>query len=99
METITYDRARQLVLERITAQWRETPGTPWAAAEGLADDQSILVPWGAKEFLVDGRDEYALATNLAFIVDRVTGVVEPLVVSDNLGRFLAMEPIAAETQD
>lgn len=50
-------------------------GTLHFTGEWAEDDDDYLLVWGAREFIVEGRDSFARWDNLAYFVSKQTGEV------------------------
>lgn len=90
----TYAEAREVVEQEIAPLWGDTPGTFYVADEGYEDATSYFVPWGAREWIVDGDPEFVLLNNAATFVDKTTGFVEMTNYSVERERIDAMTPVA-----
>lgn len=91
----TYDEAREAVTREIAPLWGDTRGTLYVAPSGFEDRLGYFVPWGAREWMVDGDENFILLNNAATFVDKVTGFVEITTLSTVLDRVDAMSPISA----
>lgn len=92
---LTYADARAAALAYVTERWGDGEGTPYAGADGLEDMSAYLVPYGAKEYLVDGDLGYRITNNVVLLVDKDTGEVRPRIASEVLARIDAMREVAA----
>ena len=91
----TYDEARAAVERELAPLWGDTRGTFYVAPEGYEDATSFFVPWGAREWLVDGDPSYVLLNGAATFVDKVTGFVEMTTAASEMPRIQAMSPVPA----
>jgi len=96
MDFLTYEEAKAKVLAHIVARWGTTPGTPHVGDDGWEDDAGFLVPYGAREFLVDGDDDFSLFNDVSLIVNRYTTLVEVHNTSQILERINSMTAVAAK---
>lgn len=93
MEHITYEQAQAKVLEYVKANWGFPFGTPHVGDDGWEDHDGYLVPYGAKEFLVDEDLAYGILNDMCLIVNKHTGLIEEHNVSLILDRINAMTPV------
>lgn len=88
----TYQAARAAVEREIGPLWGDTPGTFHVAADGFEDADAYMVPWGAREWLVDGDRAFILLNGAVTFVDKVTGFVQIDTMSTNTERVERMTP-------
>lgn len=91
----TYAEARDAVTAELAPLWGETRGTFYVAPEGFEDDTSFFVPWGAREWLVDGDPSFILLNGAATFVDKVTGFVSMTLYVEEAERIDRMSPVTA----
>jgi hypothetical protein len=92
---ITFEQARAAVAAVNEPAWEDDhmPGTYMVAGYGWEDAGAFLVIDGAKEFLVDGNDEYEVMDAPAVFVDKATGTVMEAVFLEVQDRIMAMAPV------
>lgn len=91
----TYAEARDAVDRELAPLWGDTRGTFYVAPEGYEDDTSFFVPWGAREWLVDGDPSFVLLNGAATFVDKVTGFVSMTLYVEEAARIDRMSPVTA----
>ena len=57
------------------------------------DGDDYLPVWGAREFLVDGHDEFARWDDLAIFIDKASGAVREEQFLPNRLKIRAMSPV------
>lgn len=88
----TYQAARDAVAAELGPLWGETPGTFYVADEGFEDADSYMVPWGAREWLVDDDPAFVLLNGAVTFVDKASGFVSLDTMVTNLARVDRMTP-------
>lgn len=91
----TYADAMSVVRAEIAPLWGDTRGTFYVSPNGYEDATSYFVPWGAREYLVDGDRSFVLLNGSATFVDKITGFVEVTTYIAELDRIDAMKEITA----
>lgn len=86
----TYQAAHEAVEREIGPLWGDTPGTFHVAAEGFEDADAYMVPWGAREWLVDGDTGFILLNGAVTFVDKMSGFVSIDTMVTNLQRIERM---------
>lgn len=90
---LTYEQAADLVLIRLIKIW-DVDATPYVDPVGYEDDRYFLVPWNTREYLVDNDMSKMLVNNVATFVDKETGVIDMLPMTDNFERVNAMRELS-----
>jgi hypothetical protein len=89
---LTYEQAADLVLTRLIKIW-DVDATPYVSPNGFEDDRYFMVPWNTREFMVDGDMSKMLINNVVTFVDKETGVIDMLPMTENFDRVDAMREI------
>jgi hypothetical protein len=91
---LTFAEARALVAAELAPGWPSRLGTFHVRPTGYEDDRAWLVVVGAREWLVDGDEDFVVFDAPAILVDKRTGRIERLVVIEHLDRLGAMQPVS-----
>lgn len=92
------ETAARLLTEALAPEWAEDNpdrpfGTLFVAPYGDEDATHYVIPYGAREWLVDGDEDFPVAMDQpAAFVSKTTGAVSFLSVIANLERLGAMTP-------
>ena len=93
--TLTYADAMAIVDANYRPLWGGSFGTFYVSPEGEEDDEAFLVPWGAREYLVDDDLNYLLINNTVTLVMKATGEIEQHNTPLIFDRLNAMRPVTA----
>jgi hypothetical protein len=91
---ITFQEARQRVLDVLRPEWRASQGTLIALPGGYEDATHWRVIAGARERLIDGDLDFDAMDMPAWLVGKHNGAVTRLVVIASLDRLNRMTPTA-----
>ena len=69
-------------------------GELYIAPEWYEDAVDYLPVWGAREFLIDGREAFGRWDNLAIFIDKRTGEVRSDLRTLHSRKISAMTPVA-----
>ncbi|MFV0374578.1 hypothetical protein [Microbacterium sp.] len=89
----SYEAARTAVAVELGPLWGDTPGTFHVAEDGLEDSEGYLVPWGAREWLVDGDPAFTVLGGAITFVDKATGRVRVGIRVNHAKRIATMSPV------
>ena len=92
---ITFEQARDRLLTELVMIWGENKGTPYVSDQGLEDSDWYQIGFGAREYLVDGNDEFMLITNLVAFINKDTGIIESFMTPQVFDRLDKMTPVSA----
>ncbi|MFT4281540.1 hypothetical protein [Microbacterium sp.] len=77
--------------QRLRDYFREDPpplrGTLYFPGGWAEDDEDYLLEWGAREFIVDGRESFGRWDNLVYFVNKHTGEVSKGHFNANFGKI------------
>lgn len=95
MADLTYADAVAAVRKVREKDWPGTPGGNLAVGgpDGMEDVLDYLVPWGARECLVDGDQTYLLCNGLVTFVDKRTGWVRDEMMPEQFAKVDLMTPV------
>lgn len=93
----TFDEAREIVALQFGSLWGGTEGTFYVDTRGAEDDESYLVEWGAREWLVDRDLDFMLLNNLATFVVKATGAVVTEIYTTQIARIDLMRVVKGST--
>ncbi|WP_328907943.1 hypothetical protein OG230_35860 [Streptomyces sp. NBC_00234] len=86
--------ARNLLVAYFAEHPPAISGELYIAPEWYEDALDYLPLWGAREFLVDGREAFGRWDNLAIFIDKRTGEVRSDLRTLNFRKISAMTPVA-----
>jgi len=92
---ITFEDARRIVADLLASTWTPERGTLYVAPDGWEDDVSWRVEAGAREALVEDDPAFRITPGLTYLVDKATGIVEPVPALGNFDRLAAMRRVAS----
>lgn len=92
---ITFEQARQIVLDDLRKTWHPDNGTLITLPTGAEDATHWRVIAGAREALIDGDHDYDLMDAPALLVSKYGGAITRLIVIANLDRLESMTPVAS----
>lgn len=90
---LTYEDARQVVLEALRGVWGPTMGTLVVGDGGKQDETDFFVPYGAHEFLVEGNRDFVVMNAPVLFVNKETGAISSFVIFDVFDRLDGMEKV------
>lgn len=88
---ITYNDAIQILTDSVAPGW--DIGTFYVEPNGYENADSFMLPYGAKEWLVDDNEEFLLMDLDVAIVNKNTGALEFIDVLSNLDYIEAFTAI------
>lgn len=89
---LTYSEAVELVREQILPRW-DADGEFHVSSSGFEDDEAFMVPWGAREWLVDGDRSFMLLSGSMTFVDKETYEVADRFAVEMLDRVDKMTAV------
>ncbi len=72
---LTPKEAEQRLREHFLIEPPQLRGTLYFPGGWAEDDDDYLLEWGAREFLVEGRESFGRWDNIAYFVNKQTGEV------------------------
>ncbi|RXZ69937.1 hypothetical protein [Agromyces albus] len=90
---VTLEEARS-ALERHFAEHPPAIAGELYIAEWYEDDSDYLPVWGAREFLVEGREAFGRWDNMVIFIDKQSGEIREDVHTLNLEKIEEMRPVA-----
>jgi len=89
---VTFEQARAIIEASLRPHWPTGYGTLTTLPTGRQDATHWRVTAGAREYLIDGDDDYDLFDAPAYLVSKEDGSITRLVVIANLDRLDSMRP-------
>ena len=86
---ISYKEAAQIVTKELGPKWEF--GTFYVESKGYETDEVFMVPYGAKEFLVDDDDDFIVTNSPVALVNKETGELNLVVYLDNEDLILSLD--------
>lgn len=86
---ISYREATEIVTKELEPKWEF--GTFYVEPKGYENDEVFMVPYGAKEFLVDDDDEFMVTDSPVALVNKETGELNLVVYLDNEDLILSLD--------
>lgn len=86
--------ARNLLVAYFAEHPPAISGELYIAPEWYEDAVDYLPVWGAREFLIDGREAFGRWDNLAIFIDKRTGEVRSDLRTLHSRKISAMTPVA-----
>ena len=78
---ISYMEASEIVTKELAGSWKF--GTFYVDSEGFENDELFMVPYGAREWLVDGDETFLIMDSFIALVDKQTGELDLVVYLEN----------------
>ncbi|WP_194410984.1 hypothetical protein [Microbacterium cremeum] len=92
---VTIREARQLLERHFVEHPPAVSGELYIASEWYEDATDYMPVWGAREFLVEGREAFARWDNRVIFVDKETGEVHAGLRNLHAKKIRAMTPVTA----
>ncbi|MFB9308830.1 putative FMN-binding regulatory protein PaiB [Agromyces hippuratus] len=92
---VTIQEARSLLEQYFVSHPPAISGELYIAPEWYEDASDFLPVWGAREFLVDGREAFARWDNRVIFIDKQTGDVHEGMRNLHVKKVNAMTQVAA----
>jgi hypothetical protein len=90
---ISFEQARDRLLTSLIPVWEDTPGIPYVADHGLEDDDWFQIDFGAREYLVDGDEDFMIMNNMVAFINKDTGIIESYMTPEVFDRLDKMKPV------
>jgi hypothetical protein len=78
---ISYMEATEIVTRELADSWE--PGTFYVDPQGFENGELFMVPYGPREWLVDGDETFLLMDSLIALVNKETGELDLVVYLEN----------------
>lgn len=78
---ISYMEATEIVTRQLADSWE--PGTFYVDPEGFENNELFMVPYGAREFLVNDDETFLVMDSPIALVNKETGELDLVVYLDN----------------
>jgi len=82
------------VLADKIARWGITGGEPAVSPNGFEDGEDFLVVWGAREYIVDGDNNFILLNGTVTFVNRETGLIRDELMVEQFAKVDGMTPVS-----
>lgn len=87
-----YEAARAAVDAAKRPLW-DGAGTFYVDTTGFENDRHYLVPWGAREWLVDGDEAHLLINGVWTLVNKITEEVVDVLAIESMALVDSMRPV------
>lgn len=88
---ISYKEATEIVTKELQPKWEF--GTFYVEPKGYENDEIFMVPYGAKEFLVDDDDEFMVTDYPVAFVNKETGELDLVDYLSNRDLIVSLNPM------
>ncbi len=89
---ISFEDARAIVSAKLLPTWNPLEGTFYVADWGWENDEFFSLAVGAREFLVDGDEDFRVVDDLIYLVEKKTGRYIETVAYENLDLLDSLTP-------
>lgn len=88
---ISYKEAIEVVTKELQPKWEF--GTFYVEPKGYENDEIFMVPYGAREFLVDDDDEFMVTDYPVAFVNKETGKLDLVDYLSNRDLIASLNPM------
>lgn len=96
---VTFDDARRIAEDTLRPTWPADHGTFTVSPYGWEDATHWRVEAGAREYLVNGDDDFCPLDGPAYLVDKATGALTQLPILADGDRIRAMRRVGEHPDD
>jgi hypothetical protein len=96
---ISFDDARAIVASKLLPDWNPIQGEFYVAEYGWENDEFYSLAVGAREYLVDGDQDFSQIDDTVYLVEKKTGRYVETVGYENLDFLASLTPLGDVPED
>lgn len=96
---ISLDDARAIVTAKLLPEWNASLGTFYVADYAWENDQFYSLAVGAREYLIEGNEEFRQVDDTLYLVEKKTGRYVETLAYENLEFLDSLTPVGDVPQE